>query len=243
MFSHKNINQTHRNNCLQYTFARYFYNASELYIVISNLCFFPAYKQILNTYRNTRNTRYTKYTAYHQKKNNNNKQNRINANENEIRIPAHLYALSHMSYTQYSLTNQHEHETTTNETLQSNGRTAREGVPTYTQTYTHRHPYIYAYTHTHTPTVTQPRGSLSLSQSDTHFMLQPTRPYSLSLSLLLSCSLSFCLTQTSSLRPLIELLAAVCRNTFNKNEKKNTQTKEQRKSLLILTKKLSKKNQ
>lgn len=77
-----------------------------------------------------------------------NKQNRINANENEIRIPAHLYALSHMSYTQYSLTNQHEHETTINETLQSNGRTAREGVPTYT--HTHIHPYIYPYTHTPT---------------------------------------------------------------------------------------------
>lgn len=160
MFSHKNINQTHRNNCLQYTFARYFYNASELYIVISNLCFFPAYKQILNTYRNTRNTRYTKYTAYHQQKNN--KQNRINANENEIRIPAHLYALSHMSYTQYSLTNQHEHETTTNETLQSNGRTAREGVPTYTQTYTHTI-HIYAYTHTHT--YSDPAAWLSLSFS------------------------------------------------------------------------------
>lgn len=112
--------------------------------------------------------------------------------------------------------------------------------------HTHRHTHTdtptSTHTHTHIPTVTQPRGSLSLSQSDTHFMLQPTRPYSLSLSLLLSCSLSFCLTQTSSLRPLIELLAAVCRNTFNKNEK-NTQTKEQRKSLLILTKKLSKKNQ
>lgn len=96
----------------------------------------------------------------------------------------------------------------------------------HTHRHTHTQPHIYAYTHT--PTVTQPRGSLSLSQSDTHFMLQPTRPYSLSL--LLSCSLSFCLTQTSSLRPLIELLAAVCRNTFNKNEKIHKQKNKEKAS-------------
>lgn len=111
-------------------------------------------------------SKYQKYQIYQiyriPSKKNNNKQNRINANENEIRIPAHLYALSHMSYTQYSLTNQHEHETTTNETLQSNGRTAREGVPTYTQTYTHT--TLHLRIHTHTPTVTQPRGSLSFSK-------------------------------------------------------------------------------
>lgn len=195
-------------------------------------------------------SKYQKYQIYQiyripSKKKNNNKQNRINANENEIRIPAHLYALSHMSYTQYSLTNQHEHKTTINETLQSNGRTAREGVPTYTQTYTHTdiHTHNPTSTHTHTHTYSDPAAWLSLFLKVTHISCcnKPV-PYSLSLSLLLSCSLSFCLTQTSSLRPLIELLAAVCRNTFNKNEK-NTQTKEQRKSLLILTKKLSKKNQ
>lgn len=187
LFSHKNINQTHRNNCLQYTFARYFYNASELYIVISNLCFFPAYKQILNTYQNTRNTRYTKYTAYHQQKNNN-KQNRINANENEIRIPAHLYALSHMSYTQYSLTNQHEHETTTNETLQSNGRTAREGVPTYTQTYTHTTLHLRIHTHTYS----DPAAWLSLFLKVTHISCcnQPVPTLSLSRSCSLALSLS-----------------------------------------------------
>lgn len=154
---------TYGNNCLQYTFARYFYNASELYIVISNLCFFPAYKQILNTYRSTRNIpdipdipRYRIHTQTYTK---NNKP--YNANENEIRIPAHLYAPHtcrirniHKLINMRTWKQMKKH-------YSSNGRTAREGVPTHIHTYpTNKH--------THTHLHCDPAAWLSLSLKVTH---------------------------------------------------------------------------
>lgn len=189
-------------------------------------------------------SKYQKYQIYQiyrilsEKKNN--KQNRINANENEIRIPAHLYALSHMSYTQYSLPNQHEHETTKNETLQSNGRTAREGVPTHT------HTYIY-HTLTHTPTHLQWPSrvalSLSLSFSEWHTFHVATNP-SPTLSLALALLLSLFLSHTNKLSPppYWTFSCSLPKILLIKNAKK-IQTKEQRKKPLNTNEKLSKKNQ